>query len=638
MKKMKKLTSSILALTLCCGAALSWVGCKPGDGEDEIVIDDTKTQLYYSNYEAGIGRSWIEKTMQAFEEEFKNYSFEEGRVGVQVVPYHNRTDSTDGMYENLADSVNNIYFTEGFDYLKFVNGNKFYDITDVMTQGAITGVDANGEFVREQKTIESKIDPTFLEFLDTQKNGQLSYFAVPYYLGNKGVIFDKDLWNEKSFYFAKNNCPSEWIVQAKTKGDITLDAAVANYKADIAANFDVAYKMVNANGEHATLGNIGLSAGPDGKYDTFDDGLPATYDEFYALMNLMVGNSLTPIIWTGKNPGYADMLTLGLWQNDAGVEELKVYYGLEGTMDSLVKIGADGKIVKNNGVIQTESKKFDESNQATAGYDVQRSMSALYALQFAQKIAENPTWRHEDGYNTSVSHSVVEGKYLRSVEAAKVNKAEKRIAMLMDGAWWQQEASSVFTSMAAKDDKYSKANRDFGMLPFPNSTPERLAERIDNDEKQTVVSQNESYIFINGNLSENSPQLKVAKVFLSYMNSDKCLEIFTRETNMLRPVRTEFSDAQKAGFSKYCRNIIDYLDNSTVVYPYSETPFVLQNRAYINNALGGWNFQSAPGDGSTYKYPLTSIGKEGSTVNKAETYFEGMYKFYSGSYWGNLTK
>ncbi len=639
MKKTKRIVSSLLAFALSSGVAVSWVGC--GD-DDTIKIDHTKTQLYYSNYEAGIGRSWVEKTMAAFEEEFKDYSFEENKVGVQVIPYHNRVDTTDSMEANLPDAVNNIYFTEGFDYMKFATKGLFYDITDVMTQGAITGVDENGDFVREDKTIASKLDPTFLDFLDIQKNGQTSYFAVPYYLGNKGLIYDRDLWNEQCFYFGKDGCPSEWIVQAMTEGDISLETAKTNYANDLKADFKVAYKMVNAAGVWTTYdanGNvensieIGLSAGPDGKYNTFDDGLPSTLDEFYVLLDLMVGSSLTPMIWTGKNPGYADMLTLGLWQNDAGVDELKVYYGLEGTMDSLVKIGTDGKIVKDaSGAIQTESKTFDGSG--AQGYDVQRSISLLYALQAAQKIKENPAWRHDDGYDTSVSHSVVEGKYLRSVEAAK-STSEKRIAMLMDGAWWQQEASSVFSSMAAKDEKYSKANRDFGMLAFPNTTADRLAERIENDEKQTVVSQNESYIFINGNLSEDSPQLKVAKTFLSYMNSDKCLEIFTQETNMLRPVRTEFSDEQKAGFSKYCRNVIEYLDNSNVVYPYSENSFVLKNKAYINNALGGWNFQSSPaGSGTNYKYPLTSIGKTAGL--SAETYFEGMYSFYSKTYWSNM--
>ncbi len=627
MKAVKKVTSSLLAAMVCCGIVLPTVGCTP-QGE-QVKIDDTKTQLYISSYDAGIGRTWLENTITAFTEAVAEYSFEEGRKGVQVMPPdYNRNDSGDVLYEKIASANVNLYFTEGIEYLKFANNGKMYDITkEVMQQGAITGVDANGEFIREEKTIEAKIDGNFLNFLNTTDDGSgTSYFAVPYYLANKGLIYDRDLWDEQKFYFGKNGCPSEVIVAAA--GDASkLETAKTQYQTLMSGNLDWVWKaMVGANGEK--------SAGPDGQYGTIDDGLPATYEEFYALMDKMAGSNITPFIWTGKNAGYADSLTTALWQNDAGVEELGVYYSLKGTMDELVVI-EDGKIKKQNGQIVTEPKTFDGSGNE--GYDVQRSISKLNALNFVNKIANTSAWTHEYGYNTEKSQVAAQSKYLMSV--TKPN-GEQRIAMLMDGAWWQQESDQTFSIMTRQDAKYSKENRDFSMFSLPNSDVERFCERIENKEKMTVVSQNESYCFINGNLGKDSPQLKAAIAFLSFMNSDKGLEIFTDAACMLRPVRTTFTDEQMAGFSKYTRNVIEYLDSANVVYPYSETPFVLKNQGSFDNMSDGWNWRSIVSGKGEWYFPLTSLHSEENKKKglNPEVYFEGMYANYSGPFWRGLQK
>ena len=84
MRKFTKLFALLLSV-MCFTSIFS--GCN----NKGVKIDHTKTQLYVSNYDAGIGRTWIEGIGKSFEQAFAEYSFQEGRKGVQVIYNHNRT-------------------------------------------------------------------------------------------------------------------------------------------------------------------------------------------------------------------------------------------------------------------------------------------------------------------------------------------------------------------------------------------------------------------------------------------------------------------------------------------------------------------------------------------------------------------
>ena len=63
MRKLKKLLAVLLSVVCALGI---FGGC----GDKGIKIDKTKTQLYISNYDAGIGRTWIESIGKEFEKAF----------------------------------------------------------------------------------------------------------------------------------------------------------------------------------------------------------------------------------------------------------------------------------------------------------------------------------------------------------------------------------------------------------------------------------------------------------------------------------------------------------------------------------------------------------------------------------------
>ena len=284
---MKKIISMILAV-LVSVSTMSMFGCS-----NETKIDKTKTQLYVSNYDAGIGRTWIEAIAKSFEEDFANYSFESGRTGVQVILNHNRTDTGAQLLANIGASDDNVFFTESIDYPAFANGQAL-DITSIVKDGAITGVDANGEFTRESVTIESKLDSNFKSYLNRGTSTNEKYYGLPYYLSISGFLYDGDLWNEKYYYCGKGYAPSEIVVDVLEKNgtDQELQAAIDLY---IASESQISKEIfcVNHDGKDKQGNAVGLSAGPDGLYGTYDDGMPATFEEFYTLMDKMVADGIS---------------------------------------------------------------------------------------------------------------------------------------------------------------------------------------------------------------------------------------------------------------------------------------------------------------------------------------------------------
>ena len=57
---MKKWKFLLMAGVVGASVCVSAVGCGGGSGGDEK-LDNTKTQLYISNFDAGIGRTWVER-------------------------------------------------------------------------------------------------------------------------------------------------------------------------------------------------------------------------------------------------------------------------------------------------------------------------------------------------------------------------------------------------------------------------------------------------------------------------------------------------------------------------------------------------------------------------------------------------
>lgn len=311
MKKKRLFTLALAGMITVCSAFS--VGCT-SNNDNKPEEDPTKANISVGTLDAGIGDAWLSNAARRFEKLYENSTdFQEGRTGVKINVTKSR--SYDGQTLETASLTHDIYFTEGINYYKYVNGGKMEDLTGIMTEPL-------SEY-GEDGTILSKIDPAYASFLKTKDN---KYYAIPFYDSFYGFVYDLDLWNSKKLYISENG------------------------------------RFTNKDGN--------LSKGPDNEAGTSDDGLPATYDEFKKVMKQMRDLDITPFVCASNcMDDYIANLLFSFWVNEEGLDEMKLNYSFSGKSNDLITV--------KNGVVtklpETEIKfenGYDLQKQAGKYYSL----------------------------------------------------------------------------------------------------------------------------------------------------------------------------------------------------------------------------------------------------------------------------
>ena len=82
---------------------------------------------------------------------------------------------------------------------------------------------------------------------------------------------------------------------------------------------------------------------------TYDDGLPATWNDFVFLMEEMIRRGITPFTWANMSY-YRTAMLKALWANYEGYDDYLLNYSFNGTHSSLGEIREDnGYILQNQG-------------------------------------------------------------------------------------------------------------------------------------------------------------------------------------------------------------------------------------------------------------------------------------------------
>lgn len=509
---MKKTLTLVLLAALVAVYLCVFVACKPSDGYQE---DATKTNIRVATYEGGLGKQWLEAAAKEFESKYADHSFEEGKKGVAV---HVEFCQSAAMLVNQS-LKSNIYLTELFDYYTWVNDGKVADISSAVTGSLKDEFDEDG-------TIKGKLDQQFVDFL-TAKDGK--YYALPFYDGFMGFVYDVD-WFAKNGYFFKKG------------GGFTGD-------------------MNN------------LAEGPDGVPGTWDDGMPATYDDFATLLAKIESDGGTPVIYGSDAVDYWQKALTSWWANYEGKDSMLTNWTLEGTFDRVT--ATDGRNVT------TDKFTLDASNIATAAKELQKQPGKYYTLKFVEDVlCSKQTNYTSTGYLNAQ-------KFLVNTSIAGQTKTQ--YSLLLDGAWWENEATlnDVFGLAASADLNYDptagdyKSTRRFAMMPVP-----RAYGQTTENYKQTLYSDNAAFCFVSANTT--GAKLDVSKLFLQFLHTDEQLSSFTAKTSIPRCLNYEISEADQAKMTYFGKYMMEMKAASDVVYPYSGTDYYLKNSGTFTLANWGW--------------------------------------------------
>ncbi len=511
---MKKAMQKTLAMIMMAAILVGMLSaCGPQLVNQE---ESQKSKLIVNNYAGGFGEDWINNIEKRFEEAYANVSFEEGKVGVDVVINHNK-DQGETYLSKIDAMEDEVFFPGNIYYHEWVTSGKMLDITDIVTGAS----EADGG-----KTILSKMTQEEQDFYSVDG----AYYAIPHHESQPGIVYDKDLFEAKGLYLAKNGAPSE---------DYALDK-------DTAGGY---------SGTTTYTGDGEKSAGPDGLHGTSDDGLPATYEEFFALCEYMMKPSIgvTPFIWTGKTKGYyTDLLLAALAADYEGAEQLAMQYSYTGTATNLISIDASGNI----------TQLPDEEVSVETGYKMYSSAGRYYALKFLETIIDNNYYA--EACFGSRTHLEVQADFMKTTKTK-----ENAVAFLVEGNWWENEATGTFEDLVKyyPQGGYAKTERNFAFLPLPKATNDKIGEGV------TVATTEVSLGFIKNSIAEEKIQL--AKTFLQFCYTDESLNEYTQTTGLPAALQYELEQTVYDGLSSYAKSINDI--KNAVVKPYGNNDIFKNN-------------------------------------------------------------
>lgn len=538
--KIKHAIVKILAVAMSVVTIFAvFAACVGTPGPDDEPIDNTKSQLRVHSFDGGVGSDWLRELKPKFEEAFAGESFETGKTGVQILI---TSDQTYYNATTIKTSPINVFFLEAGSSVDLSSSGAALKVTDVVTDTSY------GDSIESRMT-------------DRQKGAlgyNNDYYVIPHYEFYGGLAYDIDVFDEKKLYMSST--AGQWT---------NLDGS--------------------------------KSLGPDGKANTSDDGLPATYEEFYALCDRMVRQGVTPFMSSG-NSDYANYLLQALFVNYAGADG--AYYNVSfdsGEKTTEIVTGFNGDVVV------TEEKKITPET----GYLLSQQAGKYYALSFLEKVLSSDSWKNETSFASTTTHSEAQEEFILGY------LENNPYGFLLDGAYWYNEAvksGAVGRASAVYDDVES---RRFGWMSLPRFVSGTVTEG-----NQVLADLAYSYCVINGNLAENETVAHIAKEFVKFAYKEDNLQAFTAKTGVMRGLEYKLTDEQVASMSVFNQTMYNLRKDADVVQPVSASEIFVNNQAAFSWNIGK-DFWASTINNSEVKYPFTVL-KQGSSHKSAKEYFEGM--------------
>ncbi len=566
MKKCKKLVS-LISLLLCAVMMFAMTGCEELNVEapenENVEVDTTKAQLYVANWNGGFGTEWLSKSAKRFEEKYKDVEFIPGTKGVQILISNSKTAASTWL-DTVDTTINEVFFTEHFIYGDFVSRGAALDITDVVTD------DLSASTVLQSitgSTIDMGDTGTVADKLTAQQDAYYNvdgkYYALPHYMGSVGIVYDIDLFEEERLYFAadKNNGNNGFIIR----------------------NDDV------------------RSNGPDGVAGTGDDGLPATFDEFYTLCEYMKEKSIVPLTWSVS--AYMPKLMDTIYAQNAGYEEFMLNYTFNGTSNTLLDDN-----LQPMGPVEITSKN---------GYMLTRQQGAYASLEFIYNIITKQLYGAQYCFSTAMTHLEMQEEFLKSRFNAKPD-----IAMLVEGNWWENEANAVWAEME-KTPGAARSERNIGFMPMPFLNESLVGT------KRTLVDDTYSAVFIKNCIAPE--KIPLAKLFVQFTSTEYELQQYTVTVGQPRNFNYVLTDEQYNSLSTFQKSVWDLKKEADVVYPYSDSPLY---EAYPNAFTYHTHWNSAY-MGISYNMAYQDFYKAASSGLDAKQYWLGHITLNNKAVWEN---
>ena len=505
-KHFRKIAAVALAGAVGATGLAAFAGCA------DPYANMTQLSIHYFN--GGLGRDWIDESIAAFEEMFKNTSFEEGKTGVKLLL------TADKSFDELATSLSTgsekadiLYTAEGNYIVDILNTDGvLYDTTAIATEkvynaeGEVTLNAAGDGFVVQEngKSMYERMHPYFRDTYNlagtdwATNESEVSFSMLPYEDTLAGIIIDYDLYEQLYDKYSKS---------------------------------------------------MGLGKMTGYKYEGDSVAMPGTWDEFF---NFMVcirdyethnAGGISGFMYSVDyyTPSIENAVIADVDGTDEGVEDPAQYSGFRmyDTYTGMYDFDGDGtketQITPDNAYMLTQTK----------GY---RQM-----VEVAVRLFEHSTKgeHYDNGIMQGLSYSTAQSNFVMS----KTSKSAPRILAIMEGDWFENEARATFNSMGALNENDAYGKRKFRLMPVPHATAAEVAEG--KTYKVGGFSGGYPLILNAKTLSGNAAKEKVAKLWVQFTHSDSQMNVFTKWSGSVRPYMYDITEDTKAAMTPFAQSILE---------------------------------------------------------------------------------
>lgn len=504
MKKTKFI--SMLMVFILMLSTMSFVACSTPSDEPSGGDGGTKTVLAIGNRNRGFGHVWIDEVAKEFELAYADYQGEDGKVGVEV-EITNKVDefNTTNLTQNMPYNGYDLYILDELDYnvlytAQYEGASVLADITDIVTE---KNYDNDGNLLdKGPKSISDRMIPEYRDYYDLDASEEKSkFYAIPFAVYPGSGIYDADLFDQKGLYF---------------KADGTIGA------------------------KQRDIDNGNCGKGPDGELGTYDDGMPATWEQFKELLYDMAYNKgVTPFMWSGNNNYPKEDFSGSVYANYEGANNYDLLYTLNG--------------------IHTKYGPIDNANAWQLGNQEGR----LAAVRAFADIMSDTKYFSSKAMAITTTHTMAQMLYVKSIQEGTP------IAMFMEGSYWEEEAREWFDDMEDTNPEWGFGKRNFKILPIPSFKGTELKTGVvsqQEDNRQVMVMQNSTHSSVV--ISAQAQQMDLAKEFIKFMHSRQMLVRSTQIGSFLRPYDYEFTPDEKLECTKFMQSILTMMEdkNTDIVW------------------------------------------------------------------------
>ena len=551
-----KVLKKTLALALCAVSAVSGLAACGGRNDGEKV-DSGKTQLYVKYYKGGLGAEWIEQTIADFETKYANHSFEKGKTGVQI---HKDFEKSNIQADLVPESPNHVFLLESMNYYEFYSKGVMYDLTGLVQDYAATGPNAK----ETDKTIEMKMSDARKAYYNMGTEAKADYKALPFYESSMSLIYNVDLFEKKGWYFAEGKT-AEGMTEEQQK------------------DFTAVYPLFIPVGDTTTK----KANGPDGEYGTADDGLPATFADFQALLTVITSSGAVPFISNGYPTDYLTSVATEIWATASGLNEISMNMSLNGSAKTILDLDSDGNVQydEQGNVKVLENVDITASN----AYMLHAQKGKLDAIKFV-KMLMNAGY-YSSSFSPSFSHRMAQKNFINGYEN---ELCDSEIAMLEE-----------------------RATKKFANMPIPKPDASQIGENT------VRVSERSSLMFVNAYTPKNI--LPAALEFMSYLQSDEAMNTFSVHTDMLRGMNYDIKpeNLEKMTYYGQANYEMSRSEKTDWIEWLPTTLIAKQNTAMLSSNTWGFN------DGketNPFKYYRANASSEPTA------YFSKIYNYYKNGW------